>query len=128
VLFLAAALALAGCQGQPLETDQVAQQSLIGLSSRDIRACLGAPARRAPAGQASEIWTYVDGQTRGYGPPWPIGLNTNLPPFVAGGSCAVALVMTNARVSQVTYAAEDGGPLPLGQECLFPVERYVKAP
>ena len=38
------------------------------------------------------------------------------------------LVMTNARVSEVGYAAVDGQALPLGQECLFSVERCVKAP
>jgi hypothetical protein len=36
--------------------------------------------------------------------------------------------MTNGRVSQVGYAAADGRALPLGQECLFSVERCVKAP
>jgi hypothetical protein len=117
---------LGGCQ--PLEVDQVAQQSMIGLSKRDILACFGEPAGRAKAGQATEIWTYVGGRMRGYGPQWAIGLNTNLVPFAPPGSCDVVLVMTNARVSEVGYAAVDGGALPLGQECLFSVERCVKAP
>ena len=65
---------------------------------------------------------------RGYGPQWAILLNTNLPPFGRRGACDVMLVMTNAQVSQVGYAAVDGQALPLGQECLFPVERCVKAP
>ena len=121
-----AALTLGGCQ--PLEVDQVAQQSMIGLSKRDILACMGEPAQRARAGDRSEIWTYVGGRMRGYGPQWAIGLNTNLIPFTSGGSCDVVLVMTNARVSQVGYTAVDGLSLPLGQECLFPVERCVKAP
>jgi hypothetical protein len=127
-LGLLAALALEGCEGQPLEVNQVAQQSLIGLSKRDILACLGQPAGRAAAGQATEIWTYVGGQMRGYGPQWAIGLNTNLLPFASPGNCDVVLVMTNAHVSQAGYAAVDGQALPLGQECLFPVERCVKAP
>ena len=55
-------------------------------------------------------------------------LNTNLLPFTPPGSCDVVMVMTNARVSEVGYAAIDGGALPLGRECLFPVERCVKAP
>jgi len=121
-----AALALGGCQ--PLETDQVAQQSMIGLSKRDILACLGEPAQRDRAGQATEIWTYAGGRLRGYGPQWAIGLNTNLPPFGRPGTCDVVLTMTNVRVSEVGYAALDGGALPLGQECLFPVERCVRAP
>jgi hypothetical protein len=55
-------------------------------------------------------------------------LNTNLAPFAPGGACAVKLVMTNAKVSLIGYAALDGGALPLGQTCLFPVEQCVKAP
>jgi hypothetical protein len=125
-LGLFAALMLGGCQ--PLEVDQIAQQSMIGLSARDIRACLGPPLNRAPAGQATEIWAYAGGQLRGYGPPWALLLNTNLPPFGGTGTCDVRLVMTNAKVSQVSYAAADGEALPLGQECLFSVERCVKAP
>jgi hypothetical protein len=121
-----AALMLGGCQ--PLEVDQVAQQSMIGLTARDIRACLGPPRNRAPAGQATEIWTYSIGRMRGYGPQWALLLNTNLPPFGGAGTCDVTLVMTNGRVSQVGYAGADGQALPLGQECLFPVEACVKAP
>ena len=121
-----AALMLGGCQ--PLEVDQVAQQSMIGLTARDIRACLGPPRNRAPAGQATEIWTYSIGRMRGYGPQWAILLNTNLAPFGGAGTCDVTLVMTNGRVSQVGYAGADGQALPLGQECLFPVEACVKAP
>ena len=127
-LGLFAALALSGCEGEPLEVDQVAQQSMIGLPKRDILACLGPPAERAPAGQATEIWTYSGGQLRGYGPQWALLLNTNLPPFGGSGTCEVTLVMTDGRVSQVGYAGADGQALPLGQECLFPVERCVPAP
>ena len=111
-----------------LEVDQVAQQSMIGLSKRGILACFGQPTQRVPSGQATEIWTYTGGQMRGYGPQWAIGLNTNLIPFTPGGSCNVVLVMTNAHVSQVGYTAVDGSKFPLGQECVFSVERCVKAP
>ncbi len=119
-------LGFSGCQ--PLEVDQVAQQSMIGLSKRDILACFGRPAARVSSGQATEIWTYVGGRMRGYGPQWAIGLNTNLIPFAPGGHCDVVLVMTNDRVSQVGYTAVNGGNLPLGQECVFSVESCVKAP
>jgi hypothetical protein len=108
--------------------DQVAQQSMIGLSKRDILACLGQPAQRVPSGQATEIWTYVGGQMRGYGPQWALLHNTNLVPFALGGNCDVVLVMTNGQVSEVGYTAVDGSRFPLGQECIFSVERCVKAP
>ncbi|HXE25226.1 MAG TPA: hypothetical protein VN637_10090 [Roseiarcus sp.] len=126
VAALGLALLLGGCQ--PLEVDQVAQASMIGLSKRDILACLGEPTQRVPAGQATEIWTYAGGRMRGYGPQWALLLNTNVAPFTTGGSCDVVLVMTNAHVSQVGYTAVDGNGLPLGQECLFPVGACVKAP
>jgi hypothetical protein len=121
-----AALALGACQ--PLEVDQVAQQSMIGLPKRDILACFGQPAQRVSSGQATEIWTYTGGRMRGYGPQWAIGLNTNLIPFTPPGSCDVVLVMTNSRVSEVGYTAVDGSGLPLGRECVFSVESCVRAP
>ena len=121
-----AAVLLGGCH--PLEVDQIAQASMIGLSKRDILACMGEPAQRVPAGQATEIWTYVGGRMRGYGPQWAVGLNTNLIPLTQGGSCDVVLVMTNAHVSHAGYTAVGGDDLPLGQECIFPAERCVRAP
>jgi hypothetical protein len=126
MLGLIGALMLGGCQ--PLEVNQVAQQSLIGLKARDIRACLGPPHDRTPAGQGTEIWTYAIGETRGYGPQWALLLNTNLRPFAWPGRCQAKFVMTEGWVTQVAYAAGDGEALPLGQECLFPVEACVKAP
>jgi hypothetical protein len=119
-------MGLSGCQ--PLEVDQVAQQSMIGLSKRDILACMGQPAQRVPSGQATEIWTYTGGRMRGYGPQWALLLNTNLVPVTPGGSCDVVLVMTNAHVSEVGYTAVDGSKFPLGQECIFSVEHCVRAP
>ncbi len=121
------AFLLGGCESARPEADQIVQQRMIGLSNKDLLACVGGPPRRAAAGQATEIWTYDGGQTRGYGPQWAIGLNTNLPPFASQAACKVRVVMTNGRVSQVFYAAANGEALPLGQECPFPVERCVQA-
>ena len=100
---------------------------MIGLSKRHILACWGRPSWRAAAGQATEIWTYAGADMRGYGPRWAIPLNTNLPPFAWPGGCEVRLVMTDGRVSQVAYRATNDR-LPLGQECLFPVEQCVGGP
>jgi hypothetical protein len=127
-LGLFALFAFEACEAQQLETDQVAQQSMIGLAKRDILACLGRPMERVAAGQATEIWTYAGAQMRGYGPQWALLLNTNLAPLAPSAACRVKLVMTNATVSQVGYSAANGDPLPIGQECLFPIERCVKAP
>ena len=122
------ALALGGWDSRPLEADQVAQLAMIGLSKKAILACMGAPATRVGAGEGTEIWTYPNNWMRGYGPQWALGLNANLRPFTPFATCEVELVMTNARVSRIAYAAADGRPLPIGQECPFAVERCAEPP
>ena len=122
------ALLLGGWDSSPPEADQVAQQSMIGLSKRDILACMGRPATRVGVGEGTEIWAYPNNWMRGYGPQWALGLNVNLRPFAPLATCEVWLVMTNARVSRIGYAAADGRALPIGQECPFAVELCVAAP
>ncbi len=119
-------LAVAGCDAWPPEVDQIAQQSMIGLSKRKIRACMGAPARRVVIG-STEIWTYSSGYLWTEGPVWAIGLNLGAPPFGPSGPCNVKVTMTDSVVSQVTYSRSDGGELPIGQQCVFPVEACVGA-
>ena len=112
-------LALGACAEKPT-VDQIAQVSMIGLSERDILACMGAPAsRRAPADR-TEILSYPVGVTTTDTPPWGAGLNF----AAARGSlpCEVRVVMTNAHVSQVTYALPDGGALPSARQCAFAVQ------
>ena len=46
---------------------------MIGLSTRDILACLGEPVRRRAVAQATEIWTYPVGYTTTDTPPWAPG-------------------------------------------------------
>jgi hypothetical protein len=118
-------LALAGCEERP-EVDQIAQQSMIGLSKKKILACMGAPAKRVTIG-STEVWTYSSGYLRTEGPAWAIGLNLGAPPFGPSGPCNVKVVMTNSRVSQVTYSAADGGGLPPGRQCIFAVENCMMA-
>ncbi len=118
-------LALAGCEASGPEVDQIAQQSMIGLSKKKILACLGAPSKRVVIG-STEIWTYSSGYLWTEGPVWAIGLNLGAPPFGPGGPCNVSLVMTNAAVSQVTYSRPGGGYLPIGQQCIFAAESCVR--
>ncbi len=119
-------LALTGCDASQPTVDQIAQQSMIGLSKKKIRVCMGAPAKRVVIG-STEIWTYSSGYLWTEGPAWAVGLNLGAPPFGPRGPCNVEVIMTNSRVSQVTYSAAGGGYLPLGQQCIFAVENCVKA-
>lgn len=123
---LALSLAAAGCSDRP-EADQIAQHSMIGLSKKTILACLGKPAWRDVVG-STQVWTYPIGALRSGGASWAVGLDLGATPIGPGGSCDVKLVFTNARVSQVTYAALGGGDAPLGQRCVFPVYDCVPSP
>lgn len=115
---LLAAFALVACTPAP-DVDPIAQQTMIGLSQRDILACMGAPASRRLVAEGTEIWTYPSGETTTMTPPWAWGLN-----FSAIGTpqpCDVRIVMTQARVSQVGYVMPDGRMLPSGRQCYFAV-------
>ena len=113
-----AALAACGCAEAP-ETDPIAQARMIGLSKRDVLACLGAPAGRTSPAQRTEIWTYANGVTTTDSPPWAVGTNFSL--LAPPAPCDVRIVMTNARVSEIAYATPDGRRLPSGRQCSFPV-------
>jgi hypothetical protein len=106
---------LAACADKP-EPDQVAQATMIGLSGKDVRACMGEPLTRRGVVQATEIWTYP-GATSTETPPWAAGLD--LAASRGAEPCHVRLVMTNGRVSQVAYALADGRGLPSGRQCAF---------
>jgi hypothetical protein len=118
---------LASGVGQAAEVDQIAQQKMIGLSKKHIRICLGAPAKRVRIG-STDIWTYPIGQTIGDSPFFSPALFMALPGVFGAdnGACDVNIVMTNGAVSQVVYHAADGGPLPLGRECLFAVQNCTE--
>jgi hypothetical protein len=114
--------ALAADAGRAAEVDQIAQQKMIGLAKKKILVCLGAPAKRVRIG-ATDIWTYPIGEapfeTPFFSPALSMG---SVPPSSpSGASCNVNIVLTNGAVSQVVYHGADGGPLPLGRQCLFPV-------
>jgi len=117
-------LALAGCAQQAPEVDQLAQSGMIGLSRQTIRACMGAPFRRVTIG-ATEIWTYPNGAAGVEGLFLASGVNGMASWFGPRRSCRVNVVMTHAVVSQVTYAALDGGPLALGESCQIAVRNCL---
>lgn len=121
VVFALASLAAA----QAAEVDQIAQQKMIGLSKKKILLCMGLPARRVAVG-STDIWTYRSGGAAVEGFFLATGVNGMASWFGPERSCNVNVVMTNARVSQITYAASDGRPLPLGEHCDFAVENCAR--
>jgi hypothetical protein len=117
------ALALAACAEHPT-VDQIAQEDMIGLSKRDILACMGDPIGRRAFGEGTEIWTYASGVTTTDSPPWAAGLNFSA--LTPPAPCDVRVIMTNAHVSQVTYLMHDGRGLPTGRQCTFPVHECAR--
>ena len=113
VAALALCFALPACGMEWPENDQVAQAKMIGLSNRQIRACLGAPASRRAIG-STEIWSYAGGRTEIEGSGFATSGNPRHP------ACRVNLVMTNGAVSQINYAGPAGDSLDLGERCVFP--------
>lgn len=114
----ALALMLCGCAEAP-ETDPLAQKTMIGLSEREVLACMGGPSRVTRPAEATEIWTYPSGVTTTDSPPWSVGTNFSL--LAPDAPCDVRIVMTNRQVSQVAYDMPGGVALPSGRQCSFPV-------
>ena len=119
------ALACILAAAQAAEVDQIAQQKMIGLSKKHIRLCMGPPARRVAVG-STDIWTYRTGSAQVEGFFLASGVNGMASWFGPDRFCNVNVVMTNARVSQITYAAPDGRPLPIGEHCDFAVENCAR--
>ena len=117
-----ASLALSSCATAP-ESDQLAQATMIGLSGKELRACAGEPASRRGAGQATEIWTYA-GVTATDTPPWAAGLD--FATLRGSEPCEVRVVMTNGRVSQVSYGMPGGRGLFSGRQCVFAAARCAE--
>jgi hypothetical protein len=123
-IFGAAMVFATAAGASPPESDQIAQQRMIGLSRSHVRACLGAPNERARIG-STDIWAYRSGSAEVGGLFLASGVNGMASWFAHDPRCAVIVIMTNARVSQIVYSAPDGGPLPLGEQCAFAVENCV---
>ena len=92
---------------------------MIGLGKKQILACMGEPAGRSPAAQATEIWTYP-GVSESDTPPWAAGLD--FATLRGSEPCEVRLVMTNGRVSQVSYGMAGGRGVFSGRQCVFAAE------
>ena len=119
-LMIAATLAssVVGARAWQPNLDQIAQARMIGLSRHEIRACMGEPIRRRSVG-ATSIWWFASDTVRIEGE----GFATF--GYKRHSLCDVEIVLTNGKVSQVTYTGPDTDPLDLGERCDFDVGRCV---
>jgi hypothetical protein len=123
----AAALALLVGAAAAQEVDQIAQSKMIGLKAKHVRACLGEAAHKLVVG-STQIWTYAQGSVWVEGGLFSPGVNGLASLFQNDRLCNVNIVLTNAVVSQINYTAPDGGPLHLGEQCIFPVRDCTERP
>jgi len=109
--------AMTGCAMKP-EVDQIAQSKMIGLSQKQILACMGEPAKRRSIG-STQILSFASGKVGIEGE----GFGTFGYPRHA--TCNVEIVLTKGKVSQIGYAGPSGDTLDLGERCTFDVNRCV---
>ena len=120
VLTIAATLALSvlGARAWNPDIDQIAQSRMIGLSRHEIWACMGEPVRRRTVGATDILW-FASGTVRIEGEGFATFAHRR------HSLCVVEIVLTNGKVSQVTYTGPDIDPLDLGERCDFDVGRCV---
>lgn len=150
-----ALLMLSGCVFERAQTAATAKSQMIGLSKRDVLACMGVPQARVAEGNV-EVWGYESGNGRtdtfsnsysnttgsavGAAEATRVG-NTVYATGAAAGtsqtgsfvdsmtrkrSCTVSVVMTNDVVSRVNYTGPTGGVLTKGEQCAYAVANCVK--
>lgn len=108
---------VAGCATKP-EVDQIAQSKMIGESTKEILACMGAPATRRSIG-ATEILSFASGRV------WIEGEGFGTFGYPRHPACNIEIVLTKGKVSQVEYTGPSGDALDLGERCDFDVARCV---
>ena len=137
-----------GCAVQRAVVAQSAQEKMVGLSKKQILACMGPPGQKAAEG-ATEIWSYTSGNDRvtavGTGYAQTNGSvsgqrDTNGGYFATGSStttslstatanrrsCNINVVINDGVVSRVNYSGPTGGILTRGEQCAFAIENCAR--
>ena len=144
-----------GCAIDRAQTAAAAQTAMIGMAKAEVLACMGVPQAKAIEGNV-EVWSYSSGNGRtdsfssSYSSTNAVAAcvaqatrvgNTVYGAGVAAGSsetsslgvgtrrsraCTVNVVLTDAKVSRVSYSGPTGGVLTKGEQCAYVVESCVK--
>jgi hypothetical protein len=103
-----ATLSLAGCGYGASRQVHEAQVSMIGMTSADLLACAGPPAKSTKINDSARVDTYT------YTPPTSSGFTLNLPLSLggvaiggSGNSCIANFRLVNNRVTEVHYTGPD---------------------
>jgi hypothetical protein len=106
--FLLATLSLASCGYGASRQAHEAQISMIGMTSADLLACAGPPAKSTKIDDDARVDTYT------YSPPAGAGLNITLPLTLggvtvggSGNSCITNVRLVGNRVTEVHYTGAD---------------------
>lgn len=147
LIVVGCALVVSGCAVQRAVVAQGAQEKMVGMSREQLLTCMGPPATKAAEG-ATEVWSYGSGNDRtttigtGYAQTnGSISGERRGNQFSATGEatttslatvnssrryCTVNVVMTDGRVSRLSYAGPTGGILTGGEQCAFAIQNCVQ--
>lgn len=100
-------LLLSACAFEDSHLASLARTQLMGLSERDLEACIGAPDQHSNFGN-TDVLTYYATSTSGIN--WSIPLIGGVA-FSNGGYCHATFTVVNGRVERLLYSGEKNATL-----------------
>ena len=104
---------------------EAAQTEMIGMSAKQVLACMGPPVSQASAGN-TDAWSYYSSSNVAVGTVQPVLPGQAATVTASQGYCTTTVTMTNGRVSQLSYQGYTGGILARNQQCGYAVARCVQ--
>jgi hypothetical protein len=101
---------LGGCSVVRSQQADEAQTKMIGISKEKLLACMGPPKNRMTQG-ATEVWSYGSGGS--------VNDNGRIK------YCSINFVMSQGRVSQVSYSGPSGDLIAPHEECAFALQNCL---
>ncbi|MBV9784651.1 MAG: hypothetical protein JO264_12615 [Acidisphaera sp.] len=124
---------LAGCGVQDSRVAHRAQTNLLGMSTEDLQACVGAPDKRTKIGDDEILTYFASSNSAG-------GIDLTLPivggiNFSGGGYCHATFKLVGGHVTELRYTGDNSellGPqgvcAPIVRDCLNHPEPLQSAP
>jgi outer membrane protein assembly factor BamE (lipoprotein component of BamABCDE complex) len=124
-LLTALCLLIAGCAlGAAHVAPQEAQNKMAGMNKEQVFICMGPPAAKFAEGH-TEVWSYSSSYSTGSDHP-TLALITSGTPVSVTQHCTVNVVMTDNRVSQVSYYGPTGALLAARERCAYAIQNCVR--
>jgi outer membrane protein assembly factor BamE (lipoprotein component of BamABCDE complex) len=124
-LLAALCLLIAGCALEGAQiAPQEAQNKMTGMNKEQVLICMGPPAAKIAEGH-TEVWSYSSSHSTGSDHP-TVALIASATAVLVTEHCTVNVVMTDNRVSQVSYYGPTGALLTAGERCADAIQNCVR--